>query len=167
MARYLRYAADTQNLLWAGDGLEKRPGYRLLTTLEGRINGIYFLRAHMVVHAGTRLYRVTADGTVTLLSYGLKDAPSKGVIRRQNAVKRTLVEAETCAWQRMTSHICALAEPTLPPPPSFMPPSPSPRWQSIPTARAAMWIPREPTASPFSVPKAFMRMSRGNTAGSS
>ena len=33
---------DMQNLIWAGDALKIRPGYRSVWEFEGRVNGIFF-----------------------------------------------------------------------------------------------------------------------------
>ena len=59
---------------------EKRPGWRVLCELSGRMNGLFFGEfngtAHLLAHAGTKLYRWREDGAVTQLYTGLPDARS-------------------------------------------------------------------------------------------
>ena len=64
---------------------EKRPGWRVVKSLEGRINGLFSAefsqRRHLLVHAGTRLYRweETAGQESILLASGLEDTRSTAV----------------------------------------------------------------------------------------
>lgn len=63
---------------------EKRPGWRTLVQVEGRINGLFSAEfddvKHLLVHAGTKLLRWYEDGTqVKELADGLPDARSTAV----------------------------------------------------------------------------------------
>ncbi len=63
---------------------EKRPGWRTLCTLNGQINGLFFGEfngaAHLLAHAGTKLYRWYENGTAPAqLATGLPDARSTAV----------------------------------------------------------------------------------------
>lgn len=71
-----------------GGGVESIPGFRKLTTLDGRINNIFSRRKngyeYIVVHAGTKLYYFKADdrdtlGTPQCLYTRLRDAVSSSV----------------------------------------------------------------------------------------
>ena len=45
--------------------IETRPGYRVIEDFGERINGIYYYSStRIIIHAGTKLYRASADGTV-------------------------------------------------------------------------------------------------------
>lgn len=72
---------DAVNLIAdAGGWPEKRPGWRVLLTLEGRVNGIFSYKAlgveTLIAHAGTKLYRFTEAGESVELLAGLTDHPS-------------------------------------------------------------------------------------------
>ena len=64
---------------------EKRPGWRTLTELEGRVNGLFSAEfsgeKHMLAHVGGKLYRWYEDGTTPSaeLASGLADARSVSV----------------------------------------------------------------------------------------
>ena len=64
---------------------EKRPGWRTVETLSGRVNGLYDAvfdgTAHRLVHAGSRLYRWYGDGETApvQLAAGLPDERSMAV----------------------------------------------------------------------------------------
>ncbi len=101
--RSLALAYDTENLLWEGDALTVRPGYRPAASLAGAIHGIYHYGGELVVHAGTSLYRVTEGEAPVLVpdtGLSLADAPSVGVVRRQQVVRRRCVEPSIRHWSR-------------------------------------------------------------------
>ncbi len=63
---------------------EKRPGWRTLKTLDGRINGLFSATfdgvTHLLAHAGTKLWRWYEDGAAAAeLASGLPDARSMAV----------------------------------------------------------------------------------------
>ena len=63
---------------------EKRPGWRTLKTFTGKVNGLYSAEfagvKHLLVHAGTKLYRWYEDNTASAeLATGLPDARSMAV----------------------------------------------------------------------------------------
>ena len=59
---------------------EKRPGWRTVYTLSGRINGIHSLTSdgetHTLIHAGTAIYKAGANGSTTQLKTGVANARS-------------------------------------------------------------------------------------------
>ena len=61
----------------AGGALSTVPGFRAVATLSGAIHGVYAHGGALLVHAGTGLYRVTGENTVTALTATLADAPSR------------------------------------------------------------------------------------------
>ena len=94
---------DAQNLIWQGEALKVRPGYRSLCKFSGRINGIYLYQDTPVIHAGTGLYTLPeADDEPVLIYEGMADAVSKGTVRNQTAVKRICRSPLMDAWWRET-----------------------------------------------------------------
>ncbi len=94
---------EAQNLIWQGEALKVRPGYRSLCTLDGRINGIWFFKDTPVVHAGNKLYRLNAQWEEPILLYEqMADAPSCGVVRNQTVIKRICASPVLDAWRRET-----------------------------------------------------------------
>lgn len=63
--------------------IRTRPGMKLETEIvNGKgesVNGIFFYKNAMLVHCGTKLYKVK-DGVTTQLRYGINDAPSSAFI---------------------------------------------------------------------------------------
>ena len=59
---------------------EKRPGWRTLRQLEGHINGLWHCHIedadHLLVHAGSKIYKWTETGEPTVLKEGVNDARS-------------------------------------------------------------------------------------------
>lgn len=59
---------------------EKRPGWRTLLQLEGHINGLWHCHIedadHLLVHAGSKIYKWTETGEPTVLKEGVNDARS-------------------------------------------------------------------------------------------
>lgn len=97
----IRRAADTQNLLWQGEALRRRPGSIPVGEYPGQIHGIYFLNGECIVHAGTGLYR-NVDGTPEQIFDSMSDRPSVGFVRRQTVTQRLCVENEPAGWFRKT-----------------------------------------------------------------
>ena len=69
------------NLISDSGGMpEKRPGWRVLHTLTGKINGLWFCHIgdadHYICHAGTKLYKWSESGTPTVLKEDINDARS-------------------------------------------------------------------------------------------
>ncbi len=63
---------------------EKRPGWRTLRSLQGRINGLFYCQIggqeHYLCHAGTKLWKVelnSGEGQNTLLASDLPNRPSR------------------------------------------------------------------------------------------
>lgn len=60
---------------------EKRPGWRVLCSGDGRVNGLFYLRTEsgtkLLAHIGTALYTFTEDGDMTELMTGLPDHKSR------------------------------------------------------------------------------------------
>ena len=113
LSRKLNRTEDMQNLIWAGDALKIRPGYRSVWEFEGRVNGIFFFGKQPVIHAGTKLYAMECDweeyeeprpeDRVKRLLYDqMNDAPSHGIVRNQTVTKRTLVTSGIDGWMRET-----------------------------------------------------------------
>lgn len=76
---------DAVNLIAdAGGWPEKRPGWRVLLTLEGKANGIFSYKSGggetLIAHAGTKLYSFTEDGASVELMAGLTDHPSVSMV---------------------------------------------------------------------------------------
>lgn len=95
-------AVDTENMIWDGEGLKVRSGYRRLADFSGRINGIFHYGDSVVVHAGTNLYHYDAavSDEPSLLWEKMADAPSSGVIRRQTITHRTPRNHLIHGWKR-------------------------------------------------------------------
>lgn len=102
LTRPIHRASDTENLLWQGDALKRRPGSFPVGTFPGRINGIYFLGDQQIVHAGEGLYRGNAEGEPILLYSGLRDGPSVGFVRRQTVTHRWCNKYTPDGWWRET-----------------------------------------------------------------
>ena len=92
-------AHDTLNLLWEGQGLVQRPGYTAVAALPAAINGIYSVGSSLLVHAGTKLWRIK-NGEVTLVEGELANHPSFGVVRRQRVTARRCVNLAARRWVR-------------------------------------------------------------------
>ena len=60
----------------SGGALSTVPGFRAVAALSGAIHGIFAYGGALLVHAGTTLYRVTGENTVTALTGTLANAPS-------------------------------------------------------------------------------------------
>lgn len=100
LARDFSRAMDTENLIWAGDALKKRPGYRLLESLEGQIHGIFAYKSYLMVHAGRNLYRLLEGAEPELIYTEMWDGPSQGVVANQSYTRRSLVNPALCHWKR-------------------------------------------------------------------
>ncbi len=94
---------EAQNLIWQGEALKVRSGYRQLCKLDGRINGIWFYQDMPLVHAGNNLYRLNTQWKDPVLLYkAMADAPSMGVIRNQTVIKRICAGPLMDGWRRET-----------------------------------------------------------------
>ncbi len=93
-------AFDTENLIWEGSALKRRPGYRLKENYEQKINGIYFVGTQQIIHAGTKLYLQTGTSAPTLLFDQMNDAPSFGVVRKQEVEHRWCNSSKMYGWSR-------------------------------------------------------------------
>ena len=76
------HSPDAKNLISDKGGFpEKRPGWRTLNQLDGRINGIFSFGSNvdgcMVIHAGTKIYKLSGE-ELTLLKEGISDNRSIG-----------------------------------------------------------------------------------------
>ncbi len=100
LTRPITRAADTENLLWQGEALKRRPGSIAVGNYPGRINGIFFLGEECIVHAGTGLYRTGADGAPEQIYSNMKDGPSVGFVRRQTVVHRWCATNHVYGWRR-------------------------------------------------------------------
>ena len=100
--RTLSRARDTQNLIWEGEALVRRAGYTKVAALEGTVHGIYDYKGRLLVHAGDTLYDCTEEpralGT-------LPDAPSSGVMRRQQVTVRRCIDPMLWHWERRVSEL--------------------------------------------------------------
>ena len=63
----ISHAFDTENLIWEGTALKRRPCYRLMEIYKKKINGIYFVSDKKIIHAGTNLYLQAATEAPKLL----------------------------------------------------------------------------------------------------
>ncbi len=97
--RSMSRSGDTQNLIWDGDALKMRPGYSLAHRFSAAINGIYNYKGSLIVHAGAELYEVPPEGEPLLLG-AVEDAPSFGVVRRQQFVLRSCTDPYHNQWSR-------------------------------------------------------------------
>ncbi|MBR2012742.1 MAG: hypothetical protein IJ995_00800 [Clostridia bacterium] len=93
-------AFDTENLIWEGSALKRRPGYRFLENYTEKINGIFFVGTQKIIHAGTKLYLQTGASAPKLLFDQMNDAPSFGVVRRQEVEHRWCNSSEMFGWNR-------------------------------------------------------------------
>ncbi len=63
---------------------EKRPGWRTLHTLEGPVNGLWYLvvkgKPHFVCHGGTKLYHWTGEESPAVLREGLHNGASAAAV---------------------------------------------------------------------------------------
>lgn len=111
--RKLNRTEDMQNLIWNGDALKVRPGYRSVWDFDGKVNGIYFFGKQPVIHVGTELYAMVCDWEEyeeprpeqrkkQLLYDKMNDAPSHGIVRNQTVTKRTLISPGIDGWMRET-----------------------------------------------------------------
>ncbi|MBQ7971734.1 MAG: hypothetical protein IJ294_05245, partial [Clostridia bacterium] len=93
-------ALDTENLLWEGSALKRRPGYRWISTFSQKINGIFFVGDQRIVHVGTKLYLEREQGVPKLLFSQMNDAASVGVVRKQEVEHRWCNSSEMFGWNR-------------------------------------------------------------------
>ncbi len=101
LGRSFARAVDTENLIWAGEGLCARPGYRKRGAFAGRINGIFAYGDRRIVHAGNALYETDAQFLhPKLLDESMNDKRSMGVVRRQRYIKRSCAGITLSAWTR-------------------------------------------------------------------
>lgn len=100
--RTLSRARDTQNLIWEGEALVRRAGYTKVAALAGTVHGIYDYKGRLLVHAGETLYDCTEEpralGTLT-------DAPSSGVMRRQQVTVRRCADPMLWRWERQVAEL--------------------------------------------------------------
>ena len=59
--------------------IETRPGMELLSAFDDTVYGLFFYKGLMIVHSGTKLYKVTAHSKTTLFS-GVREAISDAFI---------------------------------------------------------------------------------------
>lgn len=59
--------------------IETRPGMELLTDFSDTVYGLFFYKDLMIVHSGTKLYKVTANSKTTIFS-GVREAISNAFI---------------------------------------------------------------------------------------
>ena len=59
--------------------IETRPGMELLSSFDDTVYGLFFYKDLMIVHSGTKLYKVTANSKTTLFS-GVREAISAAFI---------------------------------------------------------------------------------------
>ncbi len=93
-------AFDTENLIWEGSALKRRPGYRLAENCAQKVNGIYFVGDQKIIHAGTKLYLQTGTSAPKLLFEQMNDAPSFGVVRKQEVEHRWCNASVMYGWSR-------------------------------------------------------------------
>ena len=93
-------AFDTENLIWEGSALKRRPGYRRLQNYLYGINGIHSVGDQKLIHTGTRLYLQTKDNDKKLLFNGMNNAPSFGVVRKQEVEHRWCDSSAIYGWNR-------------------------------------------------------------------
>ncbi len=94
-------AIDTENLIWKGDALGRRSGYRRICSLSDPIYGIYFYKEELLVHAGIYLYRIAdTDAEPEILMNKMNPAPSKGLVRHQAMTIRQLSGPNLYDWYR-------------------------------------------------------------------
>ena len=93
-------ALDTENLIWEGSALKRRPGYRLLKNYEAKIHGIYFVGDQKIIHAGRNLYLQAGSNAAKLLFDQMNDAPSFGVVRKQEVEHRWCNLSDMRGWSR-------------------------------------------------------------------
>lgn len=94
-------ATDTENMMWEGDALRIRHGYRELYRFSQPINGIFHYGDQVVIHSGTSLYATDEEFTKepTLLFDEMADRFSFGVIRRQKVSHNWLEGHLLCHWR--------------------------------------------------------------------
>lgn len=61
------------------ESIRTRPGMKLSKSFSEAVHGIFFYSDHVVVHSGTKLYKVTGD-TQEVLYDGLSNAPGNGFV---------------------------------------------------------------------------------------
>ena len=94
-------AEDTENLIWEGDALKVRSGYRKLWNLLKPIHGIYFYGNQQIIHAGGLLYRYQpGDEEPKIICSEIYSKPSRGIVRRQTMVRRTCNSNDANGWRR-------------------------------------------------------------------
>lgn len=86
---------------------EKRPGWRTLLQLEGKINGLFYCmidgQEHCLCHAGTKLWKVDIFGGETptvLLAEPLFDGPSRSFFMKVIYLMQQLVSL-SCSLIRL------------------------------------------------------------------
>lgn len=100
MERPVLCARETENLVWEGAALRRRPGYRFLEHFDAPIHGIFFWNTDKIIHAGERLWCLNAEGEKRLLFEGMRSAPSMGVLRRQTLTHRWCDLSTLDGWHR-------------------------------------------------------------------
>ncbi|MBQ9953241.1 MAG: hypothetical protein IJO92_02795 [Clostridia bacterium] len=93
-------AFDTENLIWEGSALKRRPGYRWISSFSQKINGIFYVGDQRIVHVGTKLYLEREQGFPKLLFGQMNDAASVGVVRKQEVEHRWCNASEMYGWSR-------------------------------------------------------------------
>ncbi len=93
-------AFDTENLIWEGSALKRRPGYRLMENCSQKINGIYFVKDQKIIHAGTNLYLQSGSNAPKFLFDQMNDAASFGVVRKQEVERRWCNSSAIYGWSR-------------------------------------------------------------------
>lgn len=96
----IRRALDTENMMWAGDALKRRPGYKCVSICEDPIFGIYFYGNERIIHAGTHLYCQIGEREYITLYDEMNYAPSMGVVRHQTVEHRWCNAATISGWHR-------------------------------------------------------------------
>lgn len=62
------------------ESIRTRPGLKLDTSFSATVYGVYFFNGEKIVHSGTTLYKVSANGSKTVLYSGVKAAESNAFI---------------------------------------------------------------------------------------
>lgn len=102
MGRSFSRAVASENLIWEGESLKRRPGYQKIAGFSMPIHGIYPYGDTLIVHAGAYLYRLVEGEEPVKLDLIIGNTPSQGVIRSQALVVRRCLEPDTCYWTRET-----------------------------------------------------------------
>ena len=62
------------------DSIRTRPGMKLDVAFTATVYGVYFFNGEKIIHSGTTLYKVSANGSKTVLYSGVKAAESNAFI---------------------------------------------------------------------------------------